>query len=322
MDAASVPWFPFFNKADMPQYRSRYSGGSVRKGLLGRLATGLRSRFTIRRRPAPPPRQATVAHVQREWFFRRISRSMVIVLILAGLAGTAAWTGWRMLARSEIFRLTGITVQGNRMVRTSAILDAAGLEQGMSLLRLDTDRASRRISANPWIRSARIERQWPSTVLVQVQEYRPVAILRRSSDSGNGLFYVDRHGEIFAPVRPGQDMDYPVLSTDLEIPAEGRLARGTPLHEAFSLLLLAARGNPIVPVQAISEIHVSRERGLVLYLVDRPFPIYFGRQGIRKKYYRLVRILERLYRRDRIDGIREIDMEYMENRVLVARVAP
>ncbi len=302
----------------MPQYRSRYSGGSDRRGLFGRLAAGLRGRLAARRRPAPPPRQATVAHVQREWFFRRISRSMVVFLFLAVLAGAAAWSGWRMLARSEIFRLTGVTVQGNRVVRTGAILDAAGLEQGMSLLTLDTDLAGRRIRANPWIRSARVERQWPSTVLVQVQEYRPLAILRH----GGGLFYVDRHGEIFARVRPGQDMDYPVLSSDFEVPAKGRIAEDTPLREALGLLLLATRGKPIVPVQAISEIHVSRDRGLVLYLVDRPFPIYFGRERIRKKYYRLVRILERLYRRDRVDGIREIDMDYMENRVLVARVAP
>ncbi|HEB50783.1 MAG TPA: FtsQ-type POTRA domain-containing protein [Desulfobulbus sp.] len=307
----------------MSLYRSRYGGGPERKkGVIRRLVSGLKNRFVTGRRPAPPPRQATVTHVQREWFFRRISRSMAVLLLLTVLAGTAVWGGWRLLARSEVFRLTGVTVQGNRVVRTSAILGVAGLEQGMNLLTLDTERACRRICTNPWIRSATVRRQWPSTVLVRVREYRPLAILRRTGDAAGGLFYVDRQGEIFAPVRPGQDMDYPVLSSDPGMAPEDRIAEGSPLHEAVRLLLLAARGNPILPVQAISEIHVSRDGSLILYLVDRPFPIYFGREGIRKKFYRLVRILERLYRKDRIDGIRKIDMDYMENRVLVARIAP
>ncbi len=306
----------------MADYRSRYSPGPGKRGWLRRLAAILASPFAGRRRTAPPPGQATVAQVQREWFFRWISRSMVLFLLLASLAAGAAWTGWRMLVRSDIFRLTTVTVQGNRQVRTRAIIEAAGLEQGMSLLALDTDRACRRISANPWIRSARVQRQWPSAVLVHVQERRPLAMIRRSGGTEGDLWYIDRYGEIFARVRPGQDKDFPVLSSDRGIPAGDRLAGATAVQEAFGLLLLAARGNPIVPVQAISEIHVSRERGLVLYLVDRPFPIYFGREGIRKKYYRLVRILSRLYRRDRIDDVREIDMDYMENRVLVARFAP
>lgn len=247
---------------------------------------------------------------------------MVLCLLLTALVGIGAWSGWRMLARSEIFRLTSITVHGNRQVRTAEILAAAGLEQGTSLLALDTDRVGRRILVHPWIKAVEVRRQWPSTVLVQVREYRPVAMLRTTSDSGTTLSYVDRQGRIFAPVRPGQDLDYPVLSTELALPATDRIVEGTPLHQALRLLLLAARGNPIVPAQAISEIHVSRERGLVLYLVDQPFPIYFGRQGIRGKYSRLVRILERLYRRDKVGGIGKIDMDYMEDRVLVARIAP
>ncbi len=305
----------------MPAYKPRYQPAPARKGVLRRSVDVLHATLPRWRGHVPPAGQATVAHAQREWFFRRISRSMILLALLACSIAVAAWSGWRMLAGSDVFRLTAVTVQGNRMVRGTEILEAAGLEQGMNLLVLDTERAARRIRANPWIRSASVRRQWPSTVLVQVREYRPLAMIRSAGESGDRLYYVDRHGEIFAPVLPGQDMDYPVLTADRPVAAGDRLAEGTPVHEAFRLLLLAARGNPILPVQAISEIRVSPERGLVLYLVDRPFPIYLGQERLRKKYYRLVRILERLYRRDKVDTIREIDMDYMDNRVLVARMA-
>ena len=47
-----------------------------------------------------------------------------------------------------------------------------------------------------------------------------------------------------------------------------------------------------------------------------------GRENIRTRYYRLVKILERLYRKKKINGIKEIQMNYMENRALVATVDP
>jgi hypothetical protein len=91
--------------------------------------------------------------------------------------------------------------------------------------------------------------------------------------------------------------------------------------KALKFLHLAARGNAILPVQAISEIHVDAD-GLVVYLVDRPFPIYVGTERIQTKYYRLVKILERLYKKKKIAEIKEIRMDYTENKVLVAMVSP
>ena len=92
--------------------------------------------------------------------------------------------------------------------------------------------------------------------------------------------------------------------------------------QAFQFLHLAAKGNPIVPLQTISEVNVSPEKGIVVYLVDRPFPIYMGYDKISTRYYQLVKLLERLYRKKKIQEIKEIRMDYQEGRILVAKMEP
>ena len=61
---------------------------------------------------------------------------------------------------------------------------------------------------------------------------------------------------------------------------------------------------------------------MTLYLVDYPFPIYFGKGEVRTKYSRLKRVLEVLYKETEqgmtIADVAYIRMDYLENKVLVA----
>ncbi len=88
-------------------------------------------------------------------------------------------------------------------------------------------------------------------------------------------------------------------------------------------LRLAERNNPNLPAQDISELHFTRKGELILYLVEHPFPIYFGREQIKRKYTQLRQVLEVLYRKKRggasIEKVAYIRMDYQKNKVLVAR---
>ncbi len=80
--------------------------------------------------------------------------------------------------------------------------------------------------------------------------------------------------------------------------------------------------NAHLPAHSLSEIHVTKDGGIVLYLVEYPFPIFFGRGEVKKKYTRLVEVLKPLYESDKghriIEEVEYIQMEYLENKVLVA----
>ena len=95
------------------------------------------------------------------------------------------------------------------------------------------------------------------------------------------------------------------------------------LAAANLFLRLAERNNPNLPAQNISEIHFTETGSLILYLVEHPFPIYFGKDEIKRKYSQLRRVLEVLYRKRkggaRLEEVAYIRMDYQKDKVLVAR---
>ena len=266
--------------------------------------------------------QAAVVDHQQKYRFRKLSRTGTLFLLLAATLFAGGWFCYQALERSDIFRLTTVSIQGNRMTRQAQILDLGSIEQGVNLLSFDVGLAEERISRHPWIERVEITRSWPSTLKVRVFEYRPLAMINIEIEEGQGLYYVDHQGKVFVPVDDTQDLDFPVITgvqstgdlTGTMIGDKGLVA------QAFQFLRLAARGNPIVPLQTISEVNVSPDKGLVVYLVDQPFPIFMGYDNISTRYSQLVTLLERLYRKKKIQEIKEIRMDYQEGRILVAKL--
>jgi hypothetical protein len=86
---------------------------------------------------------------------------------------------------------------------------------------------------------------------------------------------------------------------------------------ALDFLNLAAQGNQILPSQGVSEVHVSPEKGIVVYLIDHPFPIFMGRDKVRTRFKLLVRVLAQLYQQDKVKEVAEIRMDYAEDKILV-----
>ena len=250
------------------------------------------------------------------------SRANILVLLLAVVLVAGGWFIYQTLNRSDIFRLREISVQGNRMTQKDQILTRGNIEQGISLLSFDSTAAEQRISQHPWIDHVKIERIWPFTMKVRVYEHRPLALINIERNGVGELYYVDHKGEIFARVDQSQDVDFPVI-TGVSLSGEllnSSITDKNLAGDAFEFLRIAARGNPIIPLQTVSEVHVSQGKGIIVYLVEHPFPIYMGYDSIDTRYYQLVKLLERLYRKKKVENIKEIRMDYQADRILVARL--
>jgi hypothetical protein len=213
-------------------------------------------------------------------------------------------------------------VTGTHIATQRQILDLAGLQQGGSLFRFDAKAAAARIESHPWVERAKITTNWPSAVEIAIHEHQPFALVNLEEAKERRLYYVSRSGRLFAEVGQGQELDFPVITgvrLDKDVDA-GRLAKGSLADAACSLLAMAAKGNAVLPIQAVSEVHVDQKNGLILYLVDRPFPVYFGMDRLQLKYNRLIKVLERLYAKKQVDAVKEIRMDYLDDKVLVTGV--
>ena len=146
-----------------------------------------------------------------------------------------------------------------------------------NLLAINVNQVESVLESHPWIARAEVVRDWPNRLLIILQEKNPVALLNRET----GLFYLDSRGGIIAAVNPSQELDFPVITGLEKFQFNSVTSENIPepLQDVYALLKLANRNNPILPEQNISEIHLAENGELVLYLLDKPFPIYMGSDG-------------------------------------------
>ena len=241
---------------------------------------------------------------------------MVMALVVAAIclgvvaAGFFAYQG---LARWDFFQITSIRIDGCRRISKAEVLAWSGIDIHTNLLAMNTGEVRRRLEEQEWVDRAEVERQWPNRLLITVVERKPLALVNLA----DGLHYADRSGDLFAAVLPPEDIDFPVVSgvtgTVKALQGDGQAFLG----EALEFIGHAAPASAILPRQNISEVHVTSEGELILFLADRPFPIYLGKGKMQTKYYQLAKVLRWLYSHKKYDGTVRIRMDYQGDKVLV-----
>lgn len=225
-----------------------------------------------------------------------------------------------LLEDLDYFRITEIRIEGCANSDRDKIRAASGVKVSTSLFSVDEEIITENVRKESlWVDQINVERHWPDTLILQVREFKPYALIAVGEEERGQLYYLDRKGNTFVKTAYGMDLDYPVITglehaEDLEnVPSE--------LEAPLDLLRLAGSNNPNLPVQSISELHVDAEEGLILHLVEHPFPIFFGEGDIRRKYVRLRKVLEMLYKPRRtgmdIGRVAYIKMDYLKDKVIV-----
>ena len=244
-------------------------------------------------------------------------RFFISLLVIAsfGFIGTHTY---RKLCHSDFFQISTIDIDGTRMINNEQIVALSSLDIHSNLLAMNVAMVQSKLENHPWVAQAVITRDWPNRLAISIKEKKPVALLNQN----DGLWYLDRNGELIAQAEPMQELDFPVvtglekLSLDKELHQDSYL----PLHNVFALLKLADRGTSILPSQNISEININDKGEMILYLLDRAFPIHLGSEGkISTRYYRLVKVLKDLYKSREFSEIEYIRMDYLKDTVLVGK---
>lgn len=203
--------------------------------------------------------------------------------LAVGLA-LVAWPYARDAAtRHPYFAVREVVVRGHHRLPADEIRAAAGIAPGMSIWEVDTAAAEARLAGHRWIRAARVRRELPHQVVIEVREERPLAIV--VLEGGQGEYYVSLHGHLFAPVEANGARDFPYLTglarADLK---EGERLGPRALRRALALVRQSGG-------LTVSEVHVDRLRGLTLLPVRPSVPIELGWSGFAAKLARLPRVL-------------------------------
>lgn len=250
---------------------------------------------------------------------KRLYTKALIGLLLALFATFMIKGIYQKLCHCDFFQITAIKIAGNHMVSKEQISALSRVDIHSNLMAINMNQVKSLLESHPWIAGAEITRNWPNRLVIKVKEKKAVALMNRKS----GLFYMDNKGRIIAAASTTQELDFPVITGLEDFPFKNAYSERTPdiLQDSMGLLKLSSRNNSILPEQNISEIHITENGSILLYLLEKAFPIYMGREGdISTRYYRLIKVLGNLYRTGEFANVSYIRLDYQKDTILVGKV--
>jgi cell division protein FtsQ len=140
-------------------------------------------RFARRRGRRKPARPAISG-------MRVLIGTVVTIVVVVALFGVAYFT--------PLMSVRTVDVTGNGAVTAEEITSAAAIPKGEPLLQVDAAAAAQRVSLIPRVASARVKREYPSTISIAVEERIAVVFTERDGQK----YLMDKLGFEFAQQDP------------------------------------------------------------------------------------------------------------------------
>lgn len=156
-----------------------------------------------------------------EIFFRLIFLKVIIFVAITGITGFTVYYIYGQAV--DILKVEKIVIRGNKYLSEEEIIRKMQLGKGDSILGTSSRELREKIIRSPWIEDVIIRKELPNTVMVNIVEVEPFAILRKESN----LYLIGDDGHVL------ERLDYtkPLLPL-----IETHSKEKEPLNEALKLI--------------------------------------------------------------------------------------
>jgi cell division septal protein FtsQ len=120
---------------------------------------------------------------------RRPWKVVFFALALTGVLAAGAW----VLVGSRLLAVRSVVVTGTHLVPEAQVLDAAAIQLGTPLIRVNTAQVAARVETITQVLSAQVTRSWPDRVVITVHERTPALAV---TGPGGGFDLIDPHGVV------------------------------------------------------------------------------------------------------------------------------
>jgi cell division protein FtsQ len=269
--------------------------------------------------PAPPKTGRSAKSLSPEPAGRVLDRVALALKLFAGLAvvviasSAVAYSLHRYALTTHRFAIQKVELKGGRRVTPEKVRATAGIELGKNLFAFDTKKAEEALLGDPWVSSARVTRELPSTLRVEISERDAYAV----AVLGERPWLVTRDGEPFTEVRADDPYDLPVLSgvsaqaiARDRASAIERLKLGTDLLRQYERLAVAK-------VHPAQEVALNTSGHTVLTVGKSGITLELGRPPYARKLSMAERVISELRQKGRAPGIVFLDNDAHPERVVV-----
>ena len=220
--------------------------------------------------------------------------------------------GYDLLTQSTYFMTEEIEVAGGLRLSPAQVVRQAQIEPGMNIFAINLAKVRKHLLSHAWIADARIRREIPGRVMIQIDEHEPLAIL----DLGR-RFMINAKGTIFKEWSRRDPHHLPVVQglTLSDINLNGS-RRSAPFKAVMRVLKLGRKPQSILPNHMIKRIVVDPDMGVTLYAFDQTKQIKLGYENYDVKYGRLGNVLGYLKRQAQFANYASIDLNNLDRIVV------
>ena len=236
--------------------------------------------------------------------------------------GSLAWLGWVCLmlialtlgygfAQSSIFNVRSIVVNGTSRLAEEDIIKLSGFTVGEHIYEANINKAQTMIKTNFWVEQVSIERQLPSTLVINIKERVPVAAIIMPE----GLYIVDFSGTLLIKQKLLDGMTVIPIAGVSNIDSD--IKPGTPLeNDSVTVALAVIRQMDERSSSLISELDVSNPQNIVPHL-SYGVNCYLGdKSNFAEKFAVALDILQSERQKGLLESVNYIDVSLPEQPVL------
>lgn len=119
---------------------------------------------------------------------RRWLRWLALAVVVAVLAGVVY-----LVAFSPVLAVAKVEISGTDVVSKKEVSQAAAVQLGTPLVRLDVDGIAERVAGLPPVAQVKVTREWPDRLSISIVERQPSLAI----PSGTGYLIADASGVVF-----------------------------------------------------------------------------------------------------------------------------
>lgn len=258
-----------------------------------------------------PPAPSTGGLKSSVWALLKLALGIALVV---SSSATVAWGAHRYALTTPRFAIETVDLRGARRLSHVEVKELMGVKLGQNIFTVDLAQAERKLTESPYVRRAKVSRELPNELRVELSEYEAEAVAVLS-----GQFYlVTRDGEPFKVLEPSDPHDLPVVTgLSAENLARDR-AREVERGKSALSVLHQYEAMPLSKTYRPQEVHLVPGGGIVLTIGGRqPISLHLGEGPYRRRLLMAHRVIREARRRGRLPAVVFLDNRAHPERVVV-----
>ncbi len=239
---------------------------------------------------------------QRKRLLPRAGALLTALLLISaiGIFARAALTG---VSGAISFTVEEVTVAGTRYLDPAVLLALAEPERFTSgdVGEKELEQLGARVAAHPLVKNVSIRRSLPASVIIEVEECVPVALLGGAPVQG-----IDEEGNLLPGLEPHRYGALPFI-TGVLLEAEDDLERRVALRRAIGVLITLKEETPRL-YDTISEVRPGSDGVFTLVLTRDAIHVRLQEKSIREKLPLVASLVQE--GRERHGPISEVDLRF------------